>query len=420
MALIHEPLGELSGIADWLAGYSGISTGSIGKHSLQRAIQQRLQATGSVDLRTYEDRLLASEDEQQNLVERVVVPETWFFRDRHPYTHLRQHLQQRLQAGRCAQPLRLLSAPCASGEEPYSIAMTLLDLGLPQQAFRIDAIDICRRSIRKARQAVYGPHAFRGVSEAEKQRHFQVTAQGLVPHPAIRATVQFRRANLMTCLAGMAGGYDVIFCRNLLIYLKDSASERLLASLAALLKVGGLLVVGAAESGMVPASLFTPLRDSFMFGFQRRDPEASPAPQAVSKPGSADARREPARGRPPARASRRSTRRSAALGPAAGTASSAALPRPDHPSQPGADPPDLQRCREDVARAPSSDAAHLRLAQCLLRHNRQEEAIVCLRKCLYLRPDRRDAMELLIQLSQQLGQLERSRHYQARLARLDS
>lgn len=410
-------------IADWLAGHAGISTAIIGAHTLTRAIQQRLKLTGLADLAAYQQHLFSTVEEQQCLVELVVVPETWFFRDRHPYNHLSLHARRLHRDRAAAEPLRLLSAPCATGEEPYSMAITLLDAGLSSQAFTIDAIDICRRSIRRAREAVYSRHSFRGVSEAEKQRHFQSGPAGLELDAAIRGTVRFRCANLMTCLAGSSSRYDVIFCRNLLIYLEDPASERLLTALAGLLRPGGLLIVGSAEVAKVPTTLFRPIRESFVFGFLRLDSEHSP-PAAVASAESPSAaphsllhRPTRPRRRQPLAAMREPT-------PAAPVAD------PDPPCLAAAQPPppshdevlerQLQMHRRDLEQNPTSEQAYLKLGRLLLMHNRHEEASDCLRRCLYLRPDCREAMETLIQLSQQLGQTQRSRHYQARLERLDS
>lgn len=415
-----EPLEEIAG---WLASFSGISTKIIGSQTLRRAVQQRLACTGLPDVATYQERLLASAEEQQCLVELVVVPETWFFRDRHPYHYLRQFVTSWLKQRLPAQPLRLLSAPCATGEEPYSMAMTLLDLGLSSQDFHIDAIDISRQSIRKARQAVYGQHSFRGVSETEKKRSFHITPQGFALHSEVRDTVRFQRSNLMTCLAGKSSRYDVIFCRNLLIYLHDSASEQLLASLAGLLKVGGLLIVGSAETAKVPTRLFTPIRQSFVFGFLRMDPQVSPPRLSPSSEGSStDAQpavslRSPRRSQPRIMAT--TMKPAGAGGVALRPSLSAPLLQQDQQPLPG-DALELQRWRRAIEQDPASDAAYLRLGHWLMIHNRADEAMECLRKCLYLRPDCREAMQMLIQLTQQLGQTERSLHYQQRLARLDS
>jgi chemotaxis protein methyltransferase WspC len=427
---------DLVGIADWLAGYSGISTTIIGGHSLKRAVQLRLTATGLGDAAVYFEHLLGSPEEQQDLVELVVVPETWFFRDRRPYAYLREHLARLLQGGLPSQPLRLLSAPCSTGEEPYSMAMTLLAMGLPQESFSIDAIDISRQSIRRARQAVYGKHSFRGVSEAEQQQHFQATAQGLAVLPAISKTVHFRRANLMVGLAELATQYDVIFCRNLLIYLEEAASQHLLASLAGLIKVGGLLIVGSAETGKVPPELFEAIREPFVFGYRRRDAQTSPPllpaaipsadPSAISVPPLAERERS----RAPSQARQSRPRRSPAAPrlPLPTPAAAARWPRLSTgarerlaPSRApaAAAPTDLQHVEQELARNPYSDAAYLQLALWMLGQNRPQEALESLQKCLYLKPDSREALQAMIQLTRQLGQVERSRQFQGRLARLE-
>jgi len=426
---------DLVGIADWLAGYSGISTTIIGGHSLKRAVQLRLTATGLSDAAAYFEHLLGSPEEQQDLVELVVVPETWFFRDRRPYAYLREHLARLLQGGLPSQPLRLLSAPCSTGEEPYSMAMTLLDLGLPQEAFSIDAIDISRQSIRRARQAVYGKHSFRGVSEAEQQQHFQATAQGLALQPAISKTVHFRRANLMVGLAELATRYDVIFCRNLLIYLEEAASQQLLASLAGLMKVGGLLIVGSAETGKVPPELFEAIREPFVFGYRRRDAVASPPllpaaipsanPSSASPPPPAERERSSAGSQARQSRPRRSpaprlplrTPSAAARRPRVAPAGRERLGASRTPAV--AAPTELERVEQELARNPYSDAAYLQLALWMLGQNRPQEALESLQKCLYLKPDSREALQAMIQLTRQLGQVERSRQFQGRLARLE-
>ena len=428
--MTSKPTIDCSGVATWLAEYSGISAGIIGNHSLLRAVGKRLEATGLDDSEAYLELLLRSTQEQQNLVELVVVPETWFFRDRQPFVHLRQHISGLIACGLPTQPLRLLSAPCASGEEPYSLAMTLLDMGLPADCFRIDAIDICRQSIRKARQAVYGKHSFRGVSEAEKDQNFQITPQGLALNPAIRQTVHFKCANLMRCLAETGSNYDVIFCRNLLIYLEEAASQHLLESFATLMRPGALLIVGSAETGKVPPSLFHPIRESFVFGFLRREEpsslppaaansidaltDSSPARATNAAPATPRRRERPAR--PPALetgASRRRALRAAA--PANAVARTAGRTRSSGEPATGQE---LNECRQELERNPYCDATYLRLAQLLELGNQTDAAIDCLQRCLYLQPNSRQALEAVIALTKQAGQIERSRQFQGRLARL--
>ena len=428
--MTSKPTIDCSGVATWLADYSGISAGIIGNHSLLRAVGKRLKATGLDDSEAYLELLLSSPQEQQNLVELVVVPETWFFRDRQPFVHLRLHIRGLIAGGLPSRPLRLLSAPCASGEEPYSLAMTLLDMGLPADCFRIDAIDICRQSIRKARQAVYGKHSFRGVSEAEKAQNFQITPQGLALNPSIRQKVDFKCANLMRCLAETGSNYDVIFCRNLLIYLEEAASQHLLESFATLMRPGALLIVGSAETGKVPPSLFHSIRESFVFGFLlREEPSSLPpapgssayaltdsSPARATKAAPASPRRRERPARPPAletgAARRRALRAAAPANAVARTAGRARSSGEPATSQ------ELDECRQELERNPYCDATYLRLAQLLELGNQTDAAIDCLRRCLYLQPNSRQALEAVIALTKQAGQIERSRQFQGRLARL--
>jgi chemotaxis protein methyltransferase WspC len=396
---------DFTAIGHWLSSHTGMSPEILGGNALRRAISKRLAATGSPDTESYCGTLLASEAEQDALVDLLVVPETWFFRDREPFVYLQRHVGHRLAAADNSQshaqtqaqlqPLRLLSAPCASGEEPYSMAMTLLDFGLATTEFSIDAIDICKASIRKARKAIYGKYSFRGVSAEEQRRYFVATDEGFCLDPKIAQCVQFQRSNLMRCLETVAAPYDVIFCRNILIYLEDEASQYLLQTMGRLLKPGGLLVVGSAETGKVPDSLFRPLRESFVFGFERRSQESSEDVMAPPAPLVARAMAsEQPMGRPVAR------KRSA-------------LPA-DLPST------ELDRCRRSLESNPTCEPLYLRMADLLIQQQQKQEALVWLRKCLYLQPQSTDVLQKLIEISRDLGQYQESEQFKARLARLIS
>jgi chemotaxis protein methyltransferase WspC len=409
---------DFTAIGQWLSSHTGMSPEILGDHALRRAITKRLSATASQDSESYCSILLTSEAEQDALVDLLVVPETWFFRDRQPFVYLERHVGKRLAAGDTSQPqpqlqsptqpLRLLSAPCASGEEPYSMAMTLLDLGLSTSEFSIDAIDICKASIRKARKAVYGKHSFRGVSPEEQRRHFVATTEGFCLDPKVAQCVKFQRSNLMRCLETIAAPYDVVFCRNLLIYLEDQASQYLLESIGRLLKPGGLLGVGSAETGKVPVSMFSPLRESFVFGFERRsqvgfdDVVEAPGP-LVARP-TASQRTTPALRKAPLRTAPKQRRVAPRRSP---------LPA-DGPST------ELDRCRRSLESDPSCDPLYLRMADLLIQDQQKQEALVWLRKYLYLQPQSTEVLHKLIEISRELGQHQESEQFKARLARLTS
>ena len=153
--------------------------------------------------------------------------------------------------------LSVLSAPCSTGEEPYSIAMALLDAGLPAHRFKIEAVDVSERALADARHAVYGRNAFRGRALDFRERHFQPVAGGQQLNEAVRERVRFEKANLIgdDFLPG-AAIYDVIFCRNVLIYLDGATQERVIKAMDRLLTPNGIFFVGPAEAFLTRAGGF--------------------------------------------------------------------------------------------------------------------------------------------------------------------
>ena len=141
----------------------------------------------SVGWKALEERLARTDSpRQRQLIETVIVPETWFFRDREAYVALVKVVLEEWLPAHGDGPLRLLSAPCSTGEEPYSMAMALFDAGLPANRFHIDALDISARSLARARRAFYGRNSFRGTNLSFRGRYFQAAAGGHHLAEAIR------------------------------------------------------------------------------------------------------------------------------------------------------------------------------------------------------------------------------------------
>jgi chemotaxis protein methyltransferase WspC len=235
-----------------------------------------MKVLGLDDLGEYQRRLGQSELELQELIEEVVVPESWFFRDERPFLWLREYVRERWLKDLLRPPLRALSLPCAGGEEPYSIAMTLLDLGLPTRRFRIDAVDVSLARLEIARRAVYSANAFRGSDLSYRARCFREHLQGYELNPPVRSTVQFIQASVLDPrLLENSAPYDVLFCRNLLIYLGSPARACVLAAIDRLLAPAGVLFIGHADrldwAGVEPK--FTPVGDPGCFAYQRRAPD---------------------------------------------------------------------------------------------------------------------------------------------------
>ena len=254
----------------------GLDCASIGQAAVLRAVRLRMQAIGEKDEAGYWSYLQASEEEIRQLIEAVVVPETWFFRYPESLSALAQLALRR------GGELRLLSLPCSTGEEPYSIAMALLDAGLPPSAFRIDAVDVSERALEQARIGRYGRNAFRGGEQAFRQRYFSSDGQ---LSRAVMDCVRFVHGNLFDAgLLSALPPYDFVFCRNLLIYFDSATQTRALAVLTRLVRRDGAIFVGPAEASLLTARGHPALPPSRAFAFAAAPslaPPASAAPTAT-------------------------------------------------------------------------------------------------------------------------------------------
>jgi chemotaxis protein methyltransferase WspC len=267
-----------------LAGRIGLDPRTVGDAAIQRALHARMSCLGLDDRDAYLRLLARSEHEQQELVEEVVVPESWFFRDEAPFATLREYAAH-ARRDRPTRPLRVLSIPCGCGEESYSIAITLLDLGLTPEHFHIDAVDVSARHLAAAGRGVYRGNSFRGSNLAFRDRHFHPDArrQSFTLDPAVRRTVQFLRGNLLDphLLSGHSP-YDVIFCRNVLIYLDEAARRRTLDSLHRLLLPTGILFVGHAERLAIDDPRFEPYGENASFALRLAQPRVRTTPSPLS------------------------------------------------------------------------------------------------------------------------------------------
>ncbi len=262
----------LADFEDVLRSTMGLDAASIGAPAIERAVQQRVAACGLRNSDAYLEHLRASADELQELIEAVIVPETWFFRDRESFAALAQMALEEWLRTPPQDVLRMLSLPCSTGEEPYSMAMALLDAGFPAERFRIDAIDISQRALVHARRAVFGKNSFRGGDLAFRERHFTPAGAGWQLADAVRNQVEFCQGNLLdTHLHLGAETYDVAFCRNLLIYFDRATQDRSVGVLARLLAPKGWLFVGPSETGLVMSHAFVAAKVPLAFAFRHAD-----------------------------------------------------------------------------------------------------------------------------------------------------
>ncbi len=241
----------------------GLHAEAVGESSIERAISHRMSHVGISSSKDYFNLIENESKEFGELIEEVVVPETWFFRNINPFHALRKCASSMCEIGNDKgerEAIKILSLPCATGEEPYSIAMALREEGLGKNNFHIDAVDISKRALTKARRAIYGKHSFREPDEGIQKKYFKKIRSGFHLLPDIKDHVSFSKANIIReNISPSPGYYDIIFCRNLLIYFSRDYQKIVLNKLSIALKEGGILFVGHAETSQINRNKFTKL-----------------------------------------------------------------------------------------------------------------------------------------------------------------
>ncbi len=262
---------SFSEIEELLTNRIGLQSDILGHEVVARAVRTRMELSGSAQYRDYLSLLDASQSEFEELVAAVTVPETWFLRDEEPYAFLATYLQEVLRSPERSAPLSILSIPCSSGEEPYSIAMVLHECGMSQKDFTINAVDVNRYLIERAQRGIYGNNAFRAKSDRVKESYFTPKADGYHIKSFLRQSVQFRVGNILDLdLVCPTSQYDIIFCRNVLIYFSTALQRSVLETLHQRLATDGRLFLGHAEMGKAVVELFESTGPPGAFVYSKR------------------------------------------------------------------------------------------------------------------------------------------------------
>lgn len=263
----------------------GLDVASVGEAIIERAVRQRSQAVQATTADDYWQQLQRSHDEQQALIEAVIVPETWFFRYPESFATLARLAKARLAEIKQMRALRILSLPCSTGEEPYSIAMALLDAGLAPHQFKVLGLDVSPLSVERARRGVYGKNSFRGADIEFRDRHFNESADGFHISERVREQVRLQVGNLLdpTLLANEAS-YDFVFCRNLLIYFDQPTQKQVFDVLKGLTHEDGVLFIGPAEGSLLGRHGMKSIGVPQSFAFSRHVEPVKPEPVFVPIP----------------------------------------------------------------------------------------------------------------------------------------
>jgi chemotaxis protein methyltransferase CheR len=198
------------------------------------------------------------------VVEAMTTNETFFFRDKIPFDHLRDTiLPLMLQSRASRRSLRIWSAACSTGQEPYSIAMCLKEKGAALAGWRIEIVgtDLSQEVLEKSRAGIYSQFEVqRGLPIQLLVKYFTQSGELWQISPEIRGMVQHRQLNLLQDFSHL-GKFDVIFCRNVLIYFDQDTKINVFERLARSLEPDGMLMLGAAESVVGITDAFRPYPD---------------------------------------------------------------------------------------------------------------------------------------------------------------
>jgi len=243
---------------------SGLVIGPDKTYLLETRLASILKQHGLRDLDALADRVRPDGTGalERQVIEAMTTNESFFFRDDKPFTHFRNNALPRLQAARPAQArLRVWSAASSSGQEAYSLAIILAEAAASMNGRGVDIVgtDISAEQVERARAGLYTQFEVqRGLPIQYLMKYFRKEDANWRLTDTIRTRVTFREWNLLTDLRPL-GQFDVVFCRNVLIYFDQATKRRALDAIARQMASDGLLYLGGAETVLGITDRFTPI-----------------------------------------------------------------------------------------------------------------------------------------------------------------
>ncbi|MBV9510396.1 MAG: protein-glutamate O-methyltransferase CheR [Caulobacteraceae bacterium] len=269
---------DLRRFCDFLYARTGMQFGENKRYYIERRLYDRLAETGEASFAAYFIRLRADPDEAAKAVNSFTVNETYFYREDKQLRCLSGDILPRIAEGK--EPggkIRIWSVPCATGEEPYSIALWLLENWRMVDAYNIEIVgsDIDTAALAAARAGRYAARSLSRLPEHVVHDYFEPAGRGAYHIiPDLTESVSFTEANLVDRTSMTAHGlFDVIFCRNVLIYFDDESRAKAAEGLFAALVPGGFVCLGHTESMTRISDRFEARRFADAIVYQR--PEAS-------------------------------------------------------------------------------------------------------------------------------------------------
>ncbi len=251
-------------LSEFIYGYAGLYFDESNRFLLESRLQNRLREHRFDSFLKYYQYLLYHQDrmlEINALLDTVTTNETYFYREKNQLDAFAGEILPELARRNAGKKrIRIWSAGCSTGEEPYTLAILCRESGLFDGSWEVDIVgtDISQRVLRTARKAVFSQASFRATEDASRERYFRKTEDGKYAlGDSIRDMVHFGHLNLMDeKMMGLIRECDIIMCRNVIIYFDKSAKARVVNSFFRKLVPGGYLLLGHSESLMNITTVF--------------------------------------------------------------------------------------------------------------------------------------------------------------------
>lgn len=259
---------ELDKLAQFLQKTTGVELESNKLRRFQRKIEDVFKTHSIDDFNTFYHRIRYQNDQKliQDLTNAVTVNETYFWREFEQFHALtKKILPKFIQAGEIA-TVRILVAPCSSGEELYSIMLAILDAGNLIEKLNIElvGIDIDSKMIFKAKTGLYSPRSVEKLPQHLKKTYFSKVGNLYKIDDTLRQNAQFLQANIFDhSNIQQLGHFDILFSRNMLIYFNEADKQKCYTIFHTILNEKGVLFLGHADANGINKKLFTPIERGF-------------------------------------------------------------------------------------------------------------------------------------------------------------
>lgn len=283
---------EFGRFRDYIHQHSGIYLEEQKADSLRISLITRATRHSFDSLAQYYDMLVLDEDEFKELMNLVTINETSFFRFPQQFEAMRKFVIPEIIEGKVPtnRQFRVWSAGCSTGEEPYTIAMTLLDSGIEGLGYQLEVMgtDVSTNALLRAKQGVYPARGLLSIPSSVSSRFFEPTSQGHRVSERVRKLVSFQYHNLIKEPYPLAlmGNWDIIFCRNVTIYFRLESTRRVVENFYESLNPGGYLFIGHSETLTSITDKFEPVEVGgvFLYRKTRQRTSIGYTPPRSSKP----------------------------------------------------------------------------------------------------------------------------------------